>query len=95
MLLGITVLFSAFYTPKTEDAFSTDMPTHMYDVLLIHVALQPWMKGTLGNHEQTKSSALKLVSEAIGHRNKKANTWRQVGTSASLVNSDRTDCTGC
>lgn len=65
---------------------------HQCDVLLMHVALQPWMEGTLWNHEQNKFSALKLVSGAIGHKNKKANMWRQVGTGASLTTSDRTNC---
>lgn len=61
---------------------------HHY-VLLMHMALLPWKKGTLLKCEQNKSSALKLVSGAIGHR--KANTWRPVGTVTCLVNSDRAD----
>lgn len=48
-------------------------------------------KGTLLKCEQNTSSALKLVSGATGHRNRKANTWRPVGTGTCLVNSDRAD----
>lgn len=82
--------FLCFLYPPNWRCF-LNTHAHQHDVLLMHVALQPWT-GAIWNCEQNKCSALKLLSGTVGNRTKKANTWREVGSGASLVNSGRTDC---